>query len=127
MRTAQGASAATRQVLAPSVTIQADAAHRGDPGSLGGLNLRAQAGQVRLQPQHVRVGLGRPAGACQLMVRDDVTRCTDEGLEQPELCRREGQRDVADPRLVTAGLELQRTRLSGPTSHWTLPPDRRGA
>ena len=83
----------------------ADAADRHDLRPAGGLDLGAQARQVRLEPEQVRVGLGRPAGARQLEVRDDVAAGADERLEQPELGRRQGQRRLADPRLVTARLQ----------------------
>ena len=60
---------------------------------------------MRLEPEQVRIGLGRPAGARQLEVRDDVAARPDERFEQPELGRRQRQRRLADPRLVTARLE----------------------
>ena len=76
----------------------------------GRLDLGAQAREVRLEPEQVRVGLGRPAGTRQLEVRDDVAVGADERLEQAELGRRERQRRLADARLVAAGLQDQRRR-----------------
>ena len=70
----------------------AHAADGDDLRAAGRLDLGPQAGEVRLQPEQVRIGLGRPAGAGQLQVRDDVAVGADERLEQAELGRRQGQR-----------------------------------
>ena len=88
----------------------ADRAHRDDPRAADGLELRAQAGEVRLEPQQVGIGLGGPAGAGQPVVRDEVAARADERLEEPELRRREAQRDRADARLVAGRLERERAR-----------------
>src|SRR6478736_7622377 len=50
----------------------ADAADGHDLRATRGRHLRAQPRKVWLEPEQIRIGLGRPAGACQLEVRDDV-------------------------------------------------------
>ena len=80
----------------------ADAADRHDLRAAGRLDLGAKAREVRLEPEQVRIGLGRPAGARQLEVRDDVAGGPDQRLEQPELGRGQRQRRLADARLVAA-------------------------
>ena len=90
----------------------------------GRLDLGAEARQVRLEPEQVRVGLGRPAGTRQLEVRDDVAVGADERLEQAELGRRERQRGVADARLVTPGLQDQVAGLERPAARRRRRPRR---
>ena len=92
----------------------ADAADRHHVRPAGRLDLGAQAREVRLQPEQIRVGLGRPAGTRQLEVRDDVAVRPDERLEQAELGRRERQRGLADARLVAARLQDERPGLERP-------------
>ena len=89
----------------------AHAADGDDVRAAGVLDLRAQAGEVRLEPEQVGIGLGRPAGTGQLQVRDDVAVRPDERLEQAELGRRQRQRRLADARLVAAGLQDQAAGL----------------
>ena len=71
---------------------------------------------MRLQPEQIGIRLGRPAGACQLQVRDDVATGAHEGLEQAEFGRGEGQGDVADARLMTAGFHHEIARRQRPTA-----------
>ena len=80
----------------------------------GRLDLGAQAREVRLEPEQVGVGLGRPAGTGQLQVRDDVAVRPDQRLEQAELGGRQRQRGLADARLVASRLEDERPASSGP-------------
>ena len=89
----------------------AHAPDRDDVRAAGRIDLRAQPREMRLEPQQVRVGLGRPAGTGQLEVRDDVAAGADERLEQPELRRRQRERRLPDPRLVTSRLQDQRAGL----------------
>ena len=79
---------------------------------------------MRLEPEQVRVGLGRPAGARQQVVRDDVAAGADERLEQAELGRRQGQRRVADARLVTGRLEDEVAGRQRPAAARARPADR---
>ena len=85
----------------------------------GILHLGAQAREVRLQPEQVRIGLGRPAGAGQLEVRDDVAVGADERLEQAELGRCQRQRRVAHAGLMASRLQDEPTGLERPAA---VPP-----
>src|SRR3954447_22096435 len=87
-----------RQESAPGLDLDpvADAPHRDNRRPAGGLDLRAQAREVRLQPQQVRIGFRRPAGARQLEMRDEVAARAHERLEEAELRRRELQWHAAD-------------------------------
>ena len=84
---------------------------------------------MRLEPEQVRVGLGRPAGTGQLEVRDDVAVGAHERLEQAELGGRQAGGLLADASLVAAGLqdELARGERARRPSRPARRSDRRGA
>ena len=90
----------------------ADAADGDDLRPARGLDLGPQAGEVRLEPEQVRVGLGRPAGAREPEVRDDVAAGADERLEQAELGRRQVERDARRPAPRGGRLEDELARAS---------------
>ena len=82
---------------------------------------------MRLEPEQVGIGLGRPAGPRQQVMRDDVARRPDERLEQPEFRRREDERRLADAGLVTGRLEDEVAGRQRSGRRRARPRDRRAA
>ena len=59
----------------------AEGAHRGRNGGIGPTKLGTEPGEVRLDPQRVRIGLAAPSGPQQLLVRDEVAARGNECFE----------------------------------------------
>ena len=81
--------------------------HGHDRGSVCLVHLGAQSCEVRLQPQQVRIRLGRPACPSQLQVRDDVAVRARQRFEQAEFRGCERQRRLTAAGLVPSGLERE--------------------
>ena len=90
-----------------------DAPYGQDPRTACALDLRAEAGQVRLQPEEIGIRFGRPAGPRQQVMRNDVAGRPDERLEQAELGRGEDEPRLTDACLV-AGRTVERAGASPP-------------
>ena len=91
----------------------ADAADGEDLRAAGGLDLAPEPGDVRLEPEEVRVGLGGPAGANEAEMRNKIAVGADERLGEAVLDGCEVQLLLADARLVAAKVEEERAGVEG--------------